>query len=36
MNTENIKKIFENNNLRLIKIVKDFQQINRVLVLRKV
>ena len=34
--TKKIKKIFENNNLRLIKIVKDFQQINRVLVLRKV
>ena len=30
-----IKKIFLNQNLKLIKIVKDYQQIDRVLVLKK-
>jgi len=34
--TANIKKIFEDKNLKLIKIIKDFQQIDRVLVLQKV
>ena len=32
----NVRKIFLNKNIKLIKIIKDYQQINRVLVLKKV
>ncbi len=34
--TANVKKIFINQNIKLLKISKDYQRINRVLVFKKV